>query len=376
MEKETLTRKELYDLVWSLPLLTLSRKYAISDVGLRKICVKMEIPLPKAGLWQKLQFNKKTNQPKLPVNYNGDKEVTLSLRTEEMKNIAVTPSPSKILQQQIEQEMKPALSVPEKLSNPDKLIVAARESLNKKDRYEHNGLASCERGELDIRVARPNIPRALRFMDTLIKALRKRGHDIEVKNDKTYVRIDGQEIEIRFREKLKKEIVKATHYDSTAYRPTGILAFQIGTYHDKEWKDGTILIEEMLSKIIVKLELIAQEQNERELYWKREREIRDEQERIRKEHEKRKENDLLNFKNTLLKSSRWHKAVNLRNYIDEVEAKAKAENKLNDELQSWLAWARGKADWYDPFTESPDELLQDIDRETLEAIKKPYSFSW
>lgn len=376
MEKETFTRNELYDLVWLVPLLTLSRKYAISDVGLRKICVRMEIPLPKAGHWQKLKFNKKTNQPKLSVNYNGDKEVTLSWRTEEMKNIVATPSPSKILQQQIEQEMQPVLSVPEKLSKPDELIVAARESLNKKDRYEHNGLASCERGELDIRVARTNIPRALRFMDTLIKALRKRGHDIVTKNDKTYVRIDSQEIEIRFREKLKKEIVKGTHYDSTEYRPKGILAFQVGTYHDKEWKDGAILIEEMLSKIIARLELIAQEQKERELHWKREREIREEQERIRKEHEKRKENDLLNFKNTLLKSSRWHKAVNLRNYIDEVEAKAKAENKLNDELQSWLAWARGKADWYDPFTETPDELLQDIDRETLEPIKKPYSYSW
>ena len=142
MEKETFTRNELYDLVWSVPLLTLSKKYAISDVGLRKICIKMEIPLPKAGHWQKLQFNKKTNQPKLSANYNGDKEVILSLRTEEMKNIAASPSPSKILQQQIEKEMQPTLSVPEKLSKPDELIIAARESLNRKDRYEHNGMVS------------------------------------------------------------------------------------------------------------------------------------------------------------------------------------------------------------------------------------------
>jgi hypothetical protein len=98
MEKETFNRNELYDLVWSVPLLILSKKYAISDVGLRKICMKMEIPLPKAGHWQKLKFNKKLDQPKLPSNYNGDKEITLSLRTEEMKNIAA--SPSKILQQQ------------------------------------------------------------------------------------------------------------------------------------------------------------------------------------------------------------------------------------------------------------------------------------
>ncbi len=82
------------------------------------------------------------------------------------------------------------------------------------------------------------------------------------------------------------------------------------------------------------------------------------------------------MQHSLLKSARWHKAVNLRNYINEVEAKAKVENRLNDELQSWLSWARKKADWYDPFTETPDELLQDIDRETLEPIKKPYSYSW
>jgi hypothetical protein len=49
MEKEIVTRKELYDLVWSVPLQTLSKKQAIAGVGRRKICVKMEIPLPRAG---------------------------------------------------------------------------------------------------------------------------------------------------------------------------------------------------------------------------------------------------------------------------------------------------------------------------------------
>lgn len=49
MEKEIVTRKELYDLVWSVPLQTLSQKQAIAGVGRGKICVKMEIPLPKVG---------------------------------------------------------------------------------------------------------------------------------------------------------------------------------------------------------------------------------------------------------------------------------------------------------------------------------------
>lgn len=49
MNSETLTRKELYDLVWSKPFTTLAKKYLISDNGLRKICLKMDIPLPKSG---------------------------------------------------------------------------------------------------------------------------------------------------------------------------------------------------------------------------------------------------------------------------------------------------------------------------------------
>lgn len=36
MAYETLTRKELYDLVWSTPFSILSKKYSISDVGLKK----------------------------------------------------------------------------------------------------------------------------------------------------------------------------------------------------------------------------------------------------------------------------------------------------------------------------------------------------
>jgi hypothetical protein len=38
MESITLTRSQLYELVWKEPMLTLSKKYDISDVGLGKMC--------------------------------------------------------------------------------------------------------------------------------------------------------------------------------------------------------------------------------------------------------------------------------------------------------------------------------------------------
>jgi hypothetical protein len=54
MEKTTFTRQELYELVWSEPLIRLSRKYNIYDNGLRKICIRMNIYLPNIG--HKKQF--------------------------------------------------------------------------------------------------------------------------------------------------------------------------------------------------------------------------------------------------------------------------------------------------------------------------------
>ena len=60
MEKVTLTRKELYDLVWwTEPLSKLPKKYRISDNGLPEICKRMNIPIPAMGHWQKIQYGKR-----------------------------------------------------------------------------------------------------------------------------------------------------------------------------------------------------------------------------------------------------------------------------------------------------------------------------
>ena len=75
-----------------------------------------------------------------------------------------------------------------------------------------------------------------------------------------------------------------------------------------------------------------------------------------------------------MKASRWHKAVNLRNYIESVEQNAISTNGITEELKNWLEWARKKAGWYDPFTEYADELLNEVDRETL-AFKQKSLYS-
>jgi hypothetical protein len=60
-----LKREELYELVWTEPIIKLARQYGLSDRGLAKICDRMGIPVPGRGYWAKVQSGKSPPQAKL-----------------------------------------------------------------------------------------------------------------------------------------------------------------------------------------------------------------------------------------------------------------------------------------------------------------------
>lgn len=72
----------------------------------------------------------------------------------------------------------------------------------------------------------------------------------------------------------------------------------------------------------------------------------------------------------LSNATRWQKANNLRDYINAVEEKASKDSGITLEIKDWLIWARKKANWYDPFIESEDELLNNIDKDILVIPKR------
>jgi len=374
MNNQTLTRKELYDLVWSTPFTTLAKKYLISDNGLRKICLKMDIPLPKSGHWGKIQFNKPVEIIKLSPDYSGEKEIALALRQEGDESKG---SPSQIiaLEKEIKSKEEQSLVVPDRLTNPDKLIIAARESLIKKNARTsyRGGFVGTSINEPNISVTPENVSRALRFMDTFIKVIKKRGHSITFRNHTTYVTIQGEAIEIYFREKLKR-VPKVSNYgwQEYDYFASGILCFNAKiSWHITEWKDGSLTLEKQLAKIIAKLEIkgeeLKQQSIESEIY-RAEQEVK---QRIEKERQKRKDKEFEDFKLLMKNAKQWQEAVLLRNYLNELEAKAKNDNKITEELENWLLWARKKTDWYDPQINAKDELLNDTDKENLNITKKP-----
>lgn len=370
MEKtEVITREELYNLVWENPLSKLAKKYNLSDNGLRKVCKKLDIPLPKNGYWQKIQFNKKVIKEKLPLNNTVEASITLKFRKNSETVINGEVNELNQLTKEIKNTLKDTIIFPEKLTKPNQLIIDAKNDLkDKKPSLYHNmnGLVNTSPGIIDIAVTPHNIKRALLFMDIFIKAIQNRGHKIIIK-DGTRVIINNIELRIDLREKLKRKIIKGTHWDSTVLEPSNILSLRLDIYPIKEWTDtDSSKIEDKIPSIIAKLELQAiqekQQAIEREI-WNREYERK---RKIEEDFEAKRNFELKEFKGLFQKANRWHQAEILRKYIFEVEKKAKENNSLTEEVIKWLEWANNKVEWYDPFTEKEDETFEKVNRDTLE----------
>src|SRR5580704_12831117 len=69
-QNSTWNRQELYEKVWQFPLRKLAVEYGISDVGLAKVCRKLEIPLPGLGHWTRIACGHTIARPPLSVVEN------------------------------------------------------------------------------------------------------------------------------------------------------------------------------------------------------------------------------------------------------------------------------------------------------------------
>lgn len=62
MAPAVLTRRAMYDLVWSEPMSKVAQEFGISDVALKKICEKHRVPTPPRGYWAKKEAGKPVKQ--------------------------------------------------------------------------------------------------------------------------------------------------------------------------------------------------------------------------------------------------------------------------------------------------------------------------
>ena len=61
----TLSREDLYELVWSKPMTELAQDCGLSDLALAKRCRKLGVPIPGRGYWARVAAGQTPRQPAL-----------------------------------------------------------------------------------------------------------------------------------------------------------------------------------------------------------------------------------------------------------------------------------------------------------------------
>lgn len=375
-ENIRVTREELFEKIWSEPTTKLSKQYGLSDVGLAKICNKMNIPRPPQGYWLRKNRKKPPNLPptKGPTEYVIQKWVEPELELDHTQKVE-----RELL---IDQEKSPdnLLRVDEGSVELHRLALRTQEQLlkaaGKKSRSDHTWVKGGARS-LDICVSPPLIHRGIRVMNALIAGLEKRKHKVSIENGQTYVTVLGEKFSIILEESSKridhepteKEIrqmekhfwMRPEKYD---YLPSGRLSLKIdkGTYgFRKSWSDGKKRrVENCLNDVVIALiDFAFKEKSRRAEHERRERE-RKEYEKLKHEKQEaiRKEKAKLNDLETVAED--WNKSQKLRLFIEAVrQVSDEIRIGSGEDVSDWLDWATQQADRLDPLVESPPSILDE-----------------
>lgn len=383
-----LSREALYALVWETPLSKLAPKLGYSDVGLAKACGKMKVPRPNRGYWAKKAAGKRVRRPPLPAlpasDYETPRELAQRKETGHTDGSSSEPAlPGPVADQvQFESDPRNRLKVAKSLRSPHELVETARDVLRGSAKGSDDYVRNWRVRHLDIDVSKASLTRALRIMNTVVKAFEKRGWEVSVGTGKergSYVRVLDQKISFGIREPWKQvenEPAKprrlpggewyTPHQAKYREEPSGRLALVVrnswGRAVDKSLGDTkTRQLEDRLNDFMVLVVKVAHQRAE----WHRQRiesEMRRrEEEQIRLEERRKREAEAARFKALTEQANRWRQSRTITDYIEAARVRAASvtlEKAEAQELTEWLDWAEERAQALDPLSGDLEALYK------------------
>lgn len=330
-------RQSLYEEVWSEPLTRLGKKYGLSDNGVRKACIALNIPLPKAGHWAKIAAGHQIPRTPLPENSESTAYVSNpkpaeplsqektedairleqqeSFESDPANHIAVELQPKKFHPLLLETRSR----LIEKVKESARRIVEAQKEANRPrskvwkpninsaslSYFEQRGqILDLYKRDMPFRFTPLTYERGLAIANALFYSAEKRGFEIIKAKDTNNlcIKIDGGEVNIRMSEKLRDEVVNPkdlSKIDQLIGRtkikvPTGILRFhlssagtssetEIGDTDDKLLQDNLNLVFSKIYKLVIRSKAKHREWDERNRKYAEESRQREEREKIRQE---------------------------------------------------------------------------------------------
>jgi hypothetical protein len=208
------SRKELYDLVWSTPMTKLAKKFGFSDVGLRKICIKHDIPTPPLGYWAKLQFGKHAKQtPFPPTVSSGDDRVYIFVSP-----VREMPDQVIVAEAKARQSLDVRIVVPNNLPKTlHRVAVSTKRSLRAATPNSEGFVSTAgTAGTISVLLSKPSIMRATAIIDTIVKTLENRGQQIIDTDNGVDLVVDGELLKLSLNETKKQEAHQPTQAELRA----------------------------------------------------------------------------------------------------------------------------------------------------------------
>ena len=366
-------REPLYAEVWKEPVTEVAKRYGISDVALRKICVRLGVPVPPLGYWAKLAAGKKSFITRLPADHKGDTRYVRSryIDSEAPERDARIAS---LLAQHPLPELPPS-SLKASLDECHPIVRRTSKALGPRSRNDRGLLQSDGQEVLEVCVSQLQRDRALLILDavlttalaagaTLCKAAKEDGRPhLTLFGESLYVQIlepterferaltpkelkeqkEGRLYYIRDKYEFKGTgKLKLVVANSERYYPLATLSDGVATPLELRLEGLAATLQSKAAELRVRREM-SEEEHKR---WEAERARREARERIR-------DKELERLKKTEDWVKAWRRAEELRAFSKAIEDQAAAAADPEDisSVAEEVAWIRNAADWLDPLVE-------------------------
>ena len=376
-EGRGLTRKELYDLVWTEPVQTVAGRFAMSDRGLAKLCERHAIPVPGRGYWRRKETGHPVRRLPLP-NLHPRHQALATVQVPEAQVVVrpiakpePPPDPPRVAAQRAFEAANPIV-VGDLPDRPHPLVRATRSGLRKLKQGGLERLRAIGDTSLDLNVTAATCDRGLRILEAMCRAFKERGFPVSARQgDHRNSQLEVHDVKIAFslEERVRQQERPKTKptdrllgsyipfQDRYEYIPTGELVLK--AWHNpgskSKWSDGKRQrVEDKLNDFMITVVSIA----DSELRWQEERVIRErqrqEEELLRWERERRQAEEKNRGKDLAQLAGRWREVGLLREFIDAVRAQLDrlADGRVPDsQTHRWLQWAVAHADQLDPLNQ-------------------------
>lgn len=383
-KKSIYEREKLYKEVWNAPITKVAESYGVSDVAIHKACKSLNVPTPPRGYWAKLQTGKEvTNIPPLPSKDNYSKKAQ-QLRLEKYKDTLAFLSLEEHkrlfdIASTISIDFHAPLCVEliryqhfiDKWNNTHESMEGKTDKLSKYKYY------ICNHGEklpvLAGVLSKEGLERTYKILNCLIAAIKELGYTVNedmsftIRNEKVsydiyerqtshkhFITAEEQKLLQKYEDKKTHKLGKTRPFiPAHEYRFNGELVFNtLEHYYLRDSEKFESTLEDYLPDILI--QLVQQSETVRiERIQKEEEERKREEAHIQAElRHKHYINEIEKLRDLFLEMEDFDRATRIRNYIKEVEA-----NDTNNEKADWIAWAKDKADWYDPTINKNDSAF-------------------